>query len=156
MGRQVSARVHHSAIWAADIEVSTRFYVDGVGLEMLTADTFDGEWKTLFGAPGDRLHAVLLGDSDHPEAGVVELVTFEGTAAYHDPGPRAPGRGFLWLSFYVDVDKTLGRLAALGFKEFERIVHPSPAGPLTMATIRDPDGVMLELVDARLGQQVTG
>jgi glyoxylase I family protein len=151
----MTTRVHHSAICVADVESSLRFYRDGMGLQQLMDESFDGEWRTLFGAPSDRLRSIMLGDPAHTDAGVVELVVFEQEAARPAPGAGAQ-QGFLLISFYVDVDATLQRLADLGFTGAARIEQPSPFGALPMATIRDPDGVMLELVDARIGQQVTG
>jgi hypothetical protein len=49
------------------------------------------------------------------------------------------------------VEETLARLRVAGFAaegEVRRIEMPSPNGPVQMATLRDPDGVMVELVGA--------
>src|SRR5262249_54507341 len=70
------AHVHHSGVIAHDVDVSVRFYRDGLGLEVLMDHEFDGDWHTLFDAPRDRLRSVFLGDPDSPDAGIVELVTF--------------------------------------------------------------------------------
>jgi catechol 2,3-dioxygenase-like lactoylglutathione lyase family enzyme len=140
------AHVHHSAVYARDVDASLRFYRDGLGLQVLMDHEFDGDWSTLFDAASDRLRSVFLGDPDSPDAGIVELVTFDG--AEGDPPPPAPPRpGFFLLSFFVDVDATLARLAAAGFDEpARRIQVPGPGGDVEMATVRDPDGVLVELV----------
>jgi glyoxylase I family protein len=94
---------------------------------------------------------VFLGDPDSPDAGIVELVTFDAGGADGDrrgaPSPAPPRPGFFLLSFFVDVDATMARLAALGFGEpARRIRVPSPGGHVDMVTVRDPDGVLVELV----------
>ena len=126
-------------------------------------EQFDGDWRALFGAPSNRLHSVFLGDPSAPDAGVVELVVVRGRAragrrvaspAAVDAAP--PVSGFFLLSVYVDVDEVLGRLAALGLGgEPRRITVPGPGGDVTMATVRDPDGVLVELIGPPPGGHVT-
>jgi catechol 2,3-dioxygenase-like lactoylglutathione lyase family enzyme len=72
------AHVHHSAVYAHDVDASLRFYRDGLGLQVLMNHEFEGDWHTLFDAPGNRLRSVFLGNPDSPDAGIVELVTFVG------------------------------------------------------------------------------
>jgi glyoxylase I family protein len=144
----MAARVHHSAICAHDFEASLRFYRDGLGLEVMMDSEFDGDWPTLFGAKASRLHSVFLGDPANPDAGVVELVAFDGMPAGAPP-PSEPSVGFFLLSLYVgDVDVVLARLADLGLGgEPTRIALPAPDGAsVGMATVRDPDGVLVELI----------
>jgi catechol 2,3-dioxygenase-like lactoylglutathione lyase family enzyme len=144
------AHVHHSAVYVRDVEASLRFYCDGLGLQVLMDHEFDGDWRTLFDAPGDRLRSVFLGDPDAPDAGNVELVAFAVDGAGADaaaPTPGPPRPGFFLLSFFVDVDATLNRLAAAGLDgRTRRIQVPGPGGDVEMATVRDPDGVLVELV----------
>jgi catechol 2,3-dioxygenase-like lactoylglutathione lyase family enzyme len=144
------AHVHHSAIYARDVDASLRFYRDGLGLQVLMDHEFDGDWSTLFDAPCDRLRSVFLGDPDSPDAGIVELVAFAGEGRGDDgaaPKPAPPHPGFFLLSFFVDVDETLARLAAVGLDgPARRIQVPGPGGDVEMATVRDPDGVLVELV----------
>jgi catechol 2,3-dioxygenase-like lactoylglutathione lyase family enzyme len=140
-----AARVHHSALWVRDVDASLRFYVDGLGLEVLMDEHFTGDWPALFPVSSTSLRSVFLGDPGRPDSGIVELVTFDGAAAA-DPTPRNDA-GFLLLSFFLDVDEVVARLTALGFGPVRRIEQPSPAGPVTMATVGDPDGVLVELID---------
>jgi glyoxylase I family protein len=143
--------VHHSAIVVRDVEASLRFWRDGVGLAVLMDHEFAGAWRDLFGAPSDRLRSVFLGDPAQPGAGIVELVVFDGAAGAGTPPAVAepPAPGFFLLSVFVDVDAVLGRLATLGLGGApRRITVPGPAGAVVMATVRDPDGVLVELVGA--------
>jgi len=147
--RAVSRLLHHAAINARDIDASLRFYRDGLGLEVMMDEEFDGDWVTLFGARSERLRSVFLGDPAKPDAGVVELVAFDGGAAPSAPSANEPApepmEGFFLLSFYVgDVGEVLERLAALNLGgDVRRIELPVGVG---MATVRDPDGVLVELV----------
>ena len=125
-----------------------RFYRDGLGLEVMMDSEFDGDWPTLFGAQVSRLHSLFLGDPATPDAGVVELVSFEGMPDAPAP-PSQPTTGFFLLSLYVrDVDAVLTRLRGLGLGgEPTRIALPAPDGAsVAMATVRDPDGVLVELI----------
>ena len=139
--------VHHSAVYAHDVDASLRFYRDGLGLQVLMDQEFDGDWRTLFDAPADRLRSIFLCDPRSPDAGIVELVTFDGVES-DAPPPGPPRPGFFLLSFFVDVDATLTSLAAAGFDVPARIQVPGPNGDVEMATVRDPDGVLVELIGA--------
>ncbi|HEY4398241.1 MAG TPA: VOC family protein [Acidimicrobiia bacterium] len=144
------ARVHHSAVYSRDVDAGLRFYRDGLGLQVLMDHEFDGDWRTLFEAPGNHLRSVFLGDPASPDSGIVELVAFSGAADDgHRPPPVTPRPGFFLLSFFVDVDDTLARLDALGLAgDVRRIRVPGPGGDVEMATVRDPDGVLVELIGA--------
>jgi len=143
-------KCHHSAICVRDFAASMRFYTEGLGLALLWEKEFDGDWPALFGAPEPRLHSAFLGDPDGADAGIVELVEFPGGVAEGAGQGANPSLGFFLLSFYVDVDETLARLAALGLGgEPRRIEVPGMGGAtVPMAVVRDPDGVIIELIGA--------
>jgi catechol 2,3-dioxygenase-like lactoylglutathione lyase family enzyme len=139
--------VHHTAICTADVDLSMRFWRDGLGLTELFDHTFTGDWPELFGANTDRLRSVFLGDPQTPDSGIVELVVFEGADDAPDP-PGRPRHGFFLLSLQREVDETLSALEALGFVDgVRRITMPAPAGKtVPMAVITAPDGVLVELI----------
>jgi glyoxylase I family protein len=144
-------RVHHSAVCVRDLDASLRFYREGLGLDVLMDEHFVGDWPVLFGGNATRLHSVFLGDASRPDAGIVELVVFDGASRSALPvtvDGGEPADGFFLLSFFVEVDDALRRLAELGFTGARRIEQPSPRGPVPMATVRDPDGVLVELIGA--------
>jgi glyoxylase I family protein len=144
-----SAALHHAAICTSDVDRSLRFWVDGMGLKQVFDLTFAGGWRELFHADTDDLRSIFLGDPERPDAGLVELVAFDG-AAPGVPSPTSPTHGFFLLSFERDVDAQLGTLAHLGFAdEVRRIAQPVGDGThVDMAVITAPDGVIVELIGA--------
>ncbi len=150
-------KVHHSAVVVRDVARSLSFWRDGLGLQVLMDRTFEGDWPTLFGAPSRNLRSVFLGDPRQPDSGVVELVSFEGL----DPAPPAgagdrPGVGFLLLSLYVELDRVLLQLAAQGVQPRATIEVDGRQGRVRMATVSDPDGVLVELIDQAAGWRSGG
>jgi glyoxylase I family protein len=142
--------VHHSAIVTSDVDLSLRFWRDGIGLVEMLDHTFSGDWPTLFGAATDVLRSVFLGDPEHPDSGIVELVSFDGVDGTPSGSDQEPRPGFFLLSLERDVDATLATLAELGFAEgVRRITMPAPKGKtVAMAVITAPDGVRVELIGA--------
>jgi catechol 2,3-dioxygenase-like lactoylglutathione lyase family enzyme len=141
--------VHHTAIVTAELELSMRFWRDGLGFSELMDHTFTGDWRTLFDAKTDTLRSVFLGDPETPDTGIVELVVFEDVAAA-PPSEARPAPGFFLVSLQREVDPTLARLDELGFTEgIRRISMPAPGGKaVQMAVITAPDGVRVELIGA--------
>ena len=139
--------VHHSAICTSDVELALRFWREGLGLQQLFDHNFTGNWPELFGADGDRLRSIFLGDPQSPDSGMVELVQLPGADAQLPTVPR-PRHGFFLLSLQRDVEPTLSALAALGFADnVRRITVPAPGGKtVAMAVVTAPDGVLVELV----------
>jgi catechol 2,3-dioxygenase-like lactoylglutathione lyase family enzyme len=143
----VPGAIHHSVVVVRDLEASLRFYRDGLGLEVLQDRTVEGDWPALLDAPGRSLRAVFLGDPRVPDdqSGVLELNLFDSGIAEGVPA-SARRSGFLLLSFFVDVDATLGRLADLGLGGSpRRVTQPTANGQVAIATVRDPDGVLVLL-----------
>jgi catechol 2,3-dioxygenase-like lactoylglutathione lyase family enzyme len=143
----VSAAIHHTVVIVRDLDASLRFYRDGLGLDVLQDRHVEGDWPGLFDAPSRRLRAVFLGDARVPDehAGVLELNALDGDIPT-GPAASPPSTGFFLVSFFVDVEATLSRLAALGLGgPPRRVDQPGPNGPIAIATVRDPDGVLVLL-----------
>ena len=144
----MTARVHHTAIVVRDVETSLHFWRDGIGFSVIMDMHFDGDWPELFGAPSSRLRSLFLGDPEQADAGIVELVQFDESTTEAPAASRRTPPGFFLVSCYVAVEATLARLAALGLGgEPRRIRVPGPVGDVQMATILDPDGVLVELIE---------
>jgi catechol 2,3-dioxygenase-like lactoylglutathione lyase family enzyme len=142
-------QVHHAGLCPADLEASLRFYVDGLGLDVLFDVQLETDLEPLLGERTDRVRTVFLGSSDHPDAGTLELLDLgTGRVQHQAAGSGLPRRGLFLLSFQVPVEPALARLAALGLgSPYRRMTAPS--GSLA-ATVVDPDGVLVELLDQPL------
>lgn len=147
-------RIHHTAITTVDVEASLAFWRDGIGLAVLMDASFDGDWTTLLRAPSDRLRSIFLGDPADTDAGIVELVAFDGLDGGMDgdgdgdtPGDNSgpPPPGVLLVSVFADVDATLDRLGQLGLARDVRRIQVSG---IEMAVVVDPNGVAVELLQA--------
>jgi glyoxylase I family protein len=140
------AAIHHSAVVVRDLDISLRFWRDGLGFRVLMDESFEGDWPTLLRAPSSSLRAVFLGDPAAPNAGIVELVDLGEVPDGSGPGSGdAPASsGFLLLSVMTDLDAALDRLAVLGLGGAPRRIEVSG---VAMAVVADPDGVLVELVD---------
>jgi catechol 2,3-dioxygenase-like lactoylglutathione lyase family enzyme len=103
---------------------------------------FEGDWQQLFEAPSNTLRSIFLGDPADPESGILELVEFEQTYPASTDGDR-PQVGFFLVSVFTPLDAARDRLEAAGFG-LEREITVSG---IRMAVARDPNGVLIELVD---------
>ena len=143
----MSPAIHHTVIVVSDLEASLKFYVDGLGLEVLRDREVEGDWPSLLGAASTTLRAVFLGSSNIPDdtAGVLELNVFPGGAVKGVPA-SPPSAGLFMISYFVDVEATLSRLDKLGLAmEVRRVDQVTPNGSIALATVRDPDGVAVLL-----------
>jgi glyoxylase I family protein len=136
-------QLHHAVLFAADADRSLRFYRDGLGLDLLVDREFDGDWPTLLGVSSTRLRAVILGDRDQPHAGQVELLTMVEPVPIGG-GAAPPVTGTVVLSFHVDLAATLAQLEAVGVTDVQRITLQRGN---QVASVRDPDEVLVELID---------
>jgi catechol 2,3-dioxygenase-like lactoylglutathione lyase family enzyme len=138
-------QLHHVTLFVRDAEASLRFYRDGIGCVVLVDREFDGAWPVLLGVESTRLRALILGDADRPDAGQVELVTFAEPVP-PGPAPSPPATGTVMLSFHVDLDAILPAVVALGATDVRRTTLSNGHA---VVTVRDPDGIMVELIDTR-------
>jgi catechol 2,3-dioxygenase-like lactoylglutathione lyase family enzyme len=144
----VAGAIHHSVVVVRDLEASLRFYRDGLGLDVLLDREVDGDWPGLFDGPSRRLRAVFLGDANVPDvtAGVLELNYFVGGEVPTESSLPHPTAGLFMLSYFVDVEATLARIADLGLGgRPRRVTQSTPNGDITIAMVRDPDGVRVLL-----------
>jgi catechol 2,3-dioxygenase-like lactoylglutathione lyase family enzyme len=136
--------LHHVVLFVADAERSLAFYRDALGLATIADREYDGPWPEMFdGVVSPRLRAIVLGDTEHPDRGQVELLTFA------DPIDRRPGAlpiatGTVMLSFMVDLAEVLPKLEAAGATGVRRATLHNG---VDVATLRDPDGALVELLD---------
>jgi glyoxylase I family protein len=138
--------VHHTGICTADIETSLRFYTEGIGLEVFFDVVLDVDVEPLLGDTTSKVRTIFLGSKAHPDVGVLELLDMGiDRIPAQPPASGRAQRGAFLVSFNVPVQPALDRLAALGMGGTPRTM-PTPGGGVA-ATVVDPDGVMVELLD---------
>jgi catechol 2,3-dioxygenase-like lactoylglutathione lyase family enzyme len=137
--------VDHTGLCPANMDESLRFYRDGVGLAVVSDITMDADLEPLLGRQTSRVRAVFLGSPQSPHAGILELLDL-GQPEFADAptGGGIPHRGVFLLSFKVDVTAVLARLGELGMGGKPRIMKARKG---LAATVVDPDGVTVELLD---------
>ena len=139
-------RLTHVGICVSDMERSLRFYRDGLDFRYEHELRVAGEPSdTLLGLRDVELHAVYLARD-----GVrIELLRFASPA-----GPPRRARplnelGLTHLSFRVaDLDATLAALRAAGERVLEETVIRFPEFQSAAGMVVDPDGQLIELVQA--------
>ncbi len=138
-----NAMIRHFGICTADIERSSKFYVDALGFEPLMDVTEIGApFDALIELPGATLLVQQLRCGD----ATIELLGLKD----HDVsghGERSPmnQRGFTHMTLVVDdVNATAQRIAQNGGQVHEETRVDSPFGELLFCT--DPDGVRIELM----------
>jgi catechol 2,3-dioxygenase-like lactoylglutathione lyase family enzyme len=136
-------QLHHASLFVRDAEASLRFYRDGLGFTVFVDREFEGQWPELFGVQSRRLRALILGDPDDPGAGGVELVTFAEPVP-DGPPPAAPVTSTVMLAFFVELETMLPRLLEHGGTDPRKGTLSSGS---VAATVRDPDGILVELLD---------
>ena len=143
--------VHHTGLCPANLELSLTFYRDGVGLDVLADFSLDADLEGLLGRRTSRVRTVFLGSNASPDSGTLELLDLGEPGFADEPqGTGTPHRGLFLLSFQTPVRDALDRLTALGLGGTPRIVT-TPDGNVT-ATVVDPDGVTVELLDRPMAQ----
>lgn len=139
-------RLTHVGICVSDLERSLRFYRDLLGFTWEHDLEVEGEpTDTLLRLTGTKLHAVYL-----TRDGVrIELLHFASPAA--PPRPERPINqyGLTHLSFRVsDLDPVLAALRAAGERVLEETVIRFPEWGSAACFVVDPDGQLIELVQA--------
>jgi glyoxylase I family protein len=136
--------VSHVGICVSDVERSIAFYRDALGFEEVHDLRVEGEPSdTLLRLRGVRLHAVFL----QRDALRIELLHFASPRSPAEPAPRAMNDlGFTHLSVVVaSIDEALPRLEQAG-AVIERDTLIEMGGRTVAGMIRDPDGLLIELI----------
>lgn len=134
------------------MEVSLRFYRDGLGLEQEFDRVLDAPYlNTVLGLDQESIRAVYL---RIPGGGFVELLEYRGIERLSAASrPCDPGAGHLCL--YVDDVEAMHRhLVRLGYHARSIEVVDITAGPNAGARscyMADPDGYAVELFQRRPG-----
>jgi len=142
-------RIWHTGVTVSDLDRSVGFYRDVLGLEMTVPPTevIEGpEVDQGVGVTGARMRLAIFRVGD----GELELIQYLSPASAVD-SPMPPNTlGAMHLAFEVDdVAARKAELEAKGIK-FQSRINVVEEGPLTgwkWVYFKDPDGILLELVE---------
>jgi catechol 2,3-dioxygenase-like lactoylglutathione lyase family enzyme len=142
-------RIHHIGITVGELDRSLRFYRDLLGMGVIERSE-DEDVGAIVGIRGAHVRAA---DLDAGNGQILELLEYaSGHPEGHIHGPDTVGS--LHLSLQIgELSAALLRLEKAGF-----VPMAQPAGlsggvwdDCTVAYIRDPDGVILELIERGAG-----
>lgn len=140
-------RLSHVGICVSDLERSIRFYRDLLGFKRVSELEISGEpTTTLLQLDDVDLHAVYL----ERDGTRIELLHYRRPGATGDGSPRAMNQlGLTHLSFRVDqLSALLQTLKTAGVCVLERSKIDIPAFDAAAVFVTDPDGTLIELVQA--------
>ncbi len=140
-------RLTHIGICVSEPERSLAFYRDLLGFTLLSELTIAGEpSNTLLMLDDVELRAIYL----ERDGTRIELLHYVKPGHTGDATPRPMNRlGLTHLSFRLDdFDATLKRLAAGGVRVIEKSRIDIPAFEAHAVFVADPDGTLIELVQA--------
>ena len=140
-------RLTHVGLCVSDLSRALAFYRDLLGFTVLGELQMAGEpTATLLGLPDVDLHAVYV-----ERDGVrIELLHYRRPGVVEGTAPRpmnAPGLTHLSLRV-EDLPGLLDRLRSAGVRVLEDRRIDLPAVPAGAAFVCDPDGTLIELVEA--------
>jgi catechol 2,3-dioxygenase-like lactoylglutathione lyase family enzyme len=138
----------HTGFITPSLEDSVRFWSEVMGFDPMPSVERKGDWVAPFtGVDGAELKiAHLFGNDTH-----LEFIEF-GAAGGASGQPRANDCGTGHVCFKVqDLDATVERILAGGGKLAGRIteITEGPAAGIRGLYLRDPHGVIIELLEAK-------
>lgn len=137
--------IRHTGIVVSNMATSLPFYRDLLGLEVWWDQIEEGPMmEAVTGVPGARVHTVKL---KAPNGVSIELLQYLNTPK---PVPALNGSndvGCNHVAFQVaDLDALHAKAAAQGIR-FHTAPVVAPGGKAKVTYCRDPEGVVLELVE---------
>lgn len=136
----------HAGITVRDMDVSLRYYCEGLGLEQAFDKTLDGPYlREVLDLPLTTLRAVYL---NIPGGGFVELLEYRGLERL-SAASRPCDFGAGHLCFYVEgIDEIVAKLRSMGYVARSDGPVDITSGPNAGARSiygLDPDGYPVEL-----------
>lgn len=142
-------RESHVGLTASDLELSTRFYTEGLGFE--AGPSFESGDETA--GPSEVEPPVKMTLRYLTKGGLrLGLMGWESPKPQGTPSRSRNQRGLTHLSFQVDdLAATEARLLELGGSVIEgaRMQLGRPPATITVAFLSDPDGTRIELLERR-------
>lgn len=139
----------HTGITVHSLERSLAFWQDILGFEVAVRYSMSGEVvEQITGVPGGAIEFAIL---NIPGGHQVELVEYTAPAHREHLRPRPSDVGSLHLALYVEnIQAVLRRVAAAGWQAAgtPQTMADGPAKGVTFVYMTDPDGTVVELIQA--------
>jgi catechol 2,3-dioxygenase-like lactoylglutathione lyase family enzyme len=144
-------RIHHVGITVANLDRSLAFYRDLLGIRVIGLSDDEDVGPIV----GQQVTGVRIADLDVGNDQILELLEYNSeNANVHDYGPDTVGGCHLSLQV-GDLASALLRLASAGVRPMGEPTTLSIGGAwegCTVVYLRDPDGIILELVERDTGE----
>ena len=139
-------RFNHTSFTVTDMDRSVRFWTEAMGFEARSVSPRTGPWQaTVTGVEGaELLIAHLYGHGTHIE--LIQYVDGAGARTRIDPSMESAAH----VCFEVgDIETAWDRLIAAGASPQGQIaaVEDGPMANVKAGYLRDPGGILIELVD---------
>ncbi len=141
--------IHHAGIVVAELDRSIDFYLDVLGLELMSEPNEPAAGARLdqiLGVDGARLRGVLL----RAGSGAIELHEFQAPRWTGERPVPAHALGAQHVAFWCD-DIAAEKAAIEGrggvFMTDVNVIDAGPFAGLRTAFLRDPDGIRIEFVE---------
>lgn len=137
----------HTGITVSDLDRSVRFYRDVLGYEVSAPVRVSGPmFEKVTGVPGCVIDIAFARGAGH----TLELLCYREPAGRRPSTLRACDPGFWHLCLKVqDIERVVRAIRAGGFEALSDIqtAPDAPVAGLRVVYARDPDGVVLELIE---------
>lgn len=147
--RQRARGIHHVGITVADLDRSLSFYRDLLGMRVMGLSV--EAVGSIVGLPGA---SARIADLDAGRGQILELIDY-GTGGGQAPPHGPDAVGSCHVSIQVgDLRAALASLASAGHSPMGEVTELTLGGvwqDCTIAYVRDPDGMVLELLEHSLG-----
>lgn len=142
---------NHTSFTVADMDLSVRFWIAALGFEARSVSPRQGAWQSrVTGIEGAELMvAHLYGHGAHIE--FIQYVAGAGRAVTIDPNMPCAAHVCFDVS---DIEATWSALVAAGAvpQGGIAVVDSGPVRGLKAGYLRDPNGIIIELVEAPLAR----
>lgn len=141
---------NHTSFTVADMDESVRFWTSALGFEARSVSPRDGAWQSkVTGVEGaELLVAHLYGHGTH-----IEFIQYLSGASHGDViPPNAPCAAHVCFDV-TDIEATWSQLIAAGAVPQGKVtlVDNGPVRGLKAGYLRDPNGIIIELVETPQG-----
>lgn len=138
--------MNHTGFVVADLEKSVDFYVNVVGLKMVTRrERNGGPISQVLDYTDTHIKAALMG-LEGEEGHILELIEYINPQSAQRPTEERAVLGASHLAFNVtDIQETFAKLLEAGAKELNPPIEVSPGR--IVCYLQDPDANWIELLD---------